>query len=89
MCERTTHRLNILQAFAAARVYHQVRDARSKNDMTKFQYLEELKGKFAGDWLCALEILEIVEDEDIRNGVKIFTKKSVAEKNIPNLLRTV
>ena len=69
-------------------LYQQVRDARSKNNMTKIPAIwEELKGQFAGDWLCALEILEIVQDEDIRKEVKTFLQnKSVTEKEYSKLI---
>tara|TARA_B100001115_G_scaffold57453_1_gene42521 strand:- start:620 stop:2350 length:1731 start_codon:yes stop_codon:yes gene_type:complete len=69
-------------------LYQQVRDARSQNDMSNITAIwEELKVQFAGDWLCALEILEIVQDEDIREEVESFLQnKSVSEKEYTKLI---
>ena len=89
VAKESTHKIEYsAERLRLHELYHQVRDARSKNDMTKIPNIwEELKGKFAGDWLCALEILEIVEDEDIRNEVKAFLQnKSVAEKEYTKLI---
>ena len=69
-------------------LYQQVRDARLKNDMTNIPSVwRELKIQFPKDWLCALEILEIVQDEDIRKEVENFLrKKSVIEKEYTKLI---
>ena len=69
-------------------LYQQVRDARSNNDMTNITSIwKELKVQFPEDWLCALEILEIVQDDKIRKEVDLFLRnKSVSEKEYTKLI---
>ena len=89
VAKETTHKIEYsTERLRLHELYQQVRDARSKNNMTKIPAIwEELKGQFAGDWLCALEILEIVQDEDIRKEVKTFLQnKSVTEKEYSKLI---
>ena len=69
-------------------LYQQVRDARSNNDMTNITSIwKELKVQFPEDWLCALEILEIVQDDDVRKEVEMFLRnKSHSEKEYTKLI---
>jgi len=69
-------------------LYQQVRDARSNYDMTNIPSIwKELKVQFPEDWLCALEILEIVQDDKIRKEVELFLRnKSVSEKEYTKLI---
>ena len=48
---------------------------------------KELKVQFPEDWLCALEILEIVQDDDVRKEVEMFLRnKSHSEKEYTKLI---
>ena len=48
---------------------------------------KELKNQFQKHWLCALEILEIINDEGIRKEVENFLRnKSVDEKEYTKLI---
>lgn len=87
--KETTHKIEYsAERLRLHELYQQVRDARSQNDMSNIPGIwEELKVQFAGDWLCALEILEIVQDEDIRKEVEAFLQnKSVTEKEYTKLI---
>lgn len=87
--KETTHKIEYsTKRLRLHELYQQVRDARSKNDMSNIPAVwEELKVQFAGDWLCALEILEIVQDRDMRKEVEAFLQnKSVAEKEYSKLI---
>ena len=89
VAKETTHKIEYsAERLRLHELYQQVRDARSKNNMTKIPAVwEELKDQYEGDWLCALEILEIVQDEDIRKEVKFFLQnKSVTEKEYTKLI---
>ena len=69
-------------------LYQYVRDARLKKDMSKIPSVwKELKENFSEDWLCALEILEIIDDGDIRKEVEAYLhKKSVSNKEYTKLI---
>ena len=87
--KETTHKIQYsAERLRLHELYQQVRDARSQNDMSNIPGIwQELKVQFAGDWLCALEILEIVQDEDIRKEVESFLQnKSVSEKEYTKLI---
>ena len=87
--KETTHKIQYsAERLRLHELYQQVRDARSQNDMSNIPGIwQELKVQFAGDWLCALEILEIVQDEDIREEVESFLQnKSVSDKKYTKLI---
>ena len=87
--KETTHKIQYsAERLRLHELYQQVRDARSQNDMSNIPGIwQELKVQFAGDWLCALEILEIVQDKDIREEVESFLQnKSVSEKEYTKLI---
>ena len=81
-------RLNILQSVYVCTNYTSKLEMLVQIMMSKIPSIwEELKLQFAGDWLCALEILEIVQDEDIRKEVEsVLKNKSVTEKEYTKLI---
>tara|TARA_B100000900_G_scaffold415956_1_gene448110 strand:- start:93 stop:1823 length:1731 start_codon:yes stop_codon:yes gene_type:complete len=87
--KETTHKIEYTkERLRLHELYQQVRDARSKNDMSNIPTIwEELKAQFPGDWLCALEILEILQNGDMRKEVEVFLQnKSIAEKEYTKLI---
>ena len=87
--KETTHKIEYsAERLRLHELYQQVRDARSQKDMSNISGIwEELKVQFAGDWLCALEIMEILKDGDMRKEVEDFLKnKSITEKEYTKLI---
>ena len=89
VAKESTHKIEYsAERLRLHELYQQVRDARLKNDMTNIPSVwKELKNQFSEDWLCALEILEIINDEGIRKEVEAFLRnKSVDEKEYTKLI---
>lgn len=83
--DETTKRLHSL--------YQQVRDIREsgKGEQNLITIFEELKIKFRYDWLCALQILEILHhtgnNPTLENEVKIYLEmKAANEKELTKLI---
>lgn len=87
--KETTHKIDYsAERLRLHELYEQVREARdSKNHSAIPVIWEELQANFKHDWLCALEILEIVENENIQKEITSFLQeKSVIEKEYTKLI---
>lgn len=88
--KETTHKINYSpERLRLHKLYQQVREARdSKNHSLIPSVWGELQANFKNDWLCALEILEIVADKDIQEEIKSFLQeKSVVETEYTKLIK--
>ena len=69
-----THKINYSKSrIRLHELYQCVRNSRENNEFNKLKSVwNEIKLDFKNDWLCALEILEIINDEKIKSEIKSF-----------------
>ena len=77
--KETTHKINYTkQRLRLHELYQQVRDARENgNHAHLFSLWQELYEQHSQDWLCALEILQIVKDQKIQLEIRSFLEEKL------------